>query len=107
MFALLIVLAAVFAAGWVMRKLRSFGPDQPGGLQVVAQVALGTKERAVIVRVHDVHVLVGVAPGRVSALHTWTASPQESPVPVSDTQQAKVQTPSFQELLKKSLGMKS
>jgi flagellar protein FliO/FliZ len=66
---LLLVLAAVFAAAWVMRRLRGFGRFAPGAIEIVADVALGTKERAVLIQVGKQQVLLGVAPGRVNTLH--------------------------------------
>jgi flagellar protein FliO/FliZ len=106
--ALAVVLAFVFLAAWALRRLRKL--NIAGGaqqLQIVAQVALGSKERAVLVRVNDIHVLVGVAPGRVTALHSFTAP--SAALPQGDVQPEKapvtVAPISFQVLLKKSLGM--
>jgi flagellar protein FliO/FliZ len=106
--ALAVVLAFVFLAAWALRHLRKL--NIAGGaqqLQIVAQVALGSKERAVLVRVNDVHVLVGVAPGRVTALHSFVAPSAASPqinVPPEQTQVTAAPV-SFQSLLKKSLGL--
>jgi flagellar protein FliO/FliZ len=110
--ALGVVLAFVFVAAWAMRHLRKL--NFSGGtqhLQVVSQVTLGAKERAVLIRVNEVHVLVGVAPGQVTALHTFT-----TPVEVAGTASSKPSEqssaaaatgvmPTFQSLLKKSLGL--
>jgi flagellar protein FliO/FliZ len=94
------VLAVVFAAAWLLRKMR--GVDWTGNaqhLQVVAQVALGSKERAVLIKVHDVQVLVGVASGQVTALHTFGAEQvaQFTPPPPAE------HNPGFKALFKKTL----
>jgi flagellar protein FliO/FliZ len=103
--ALAVVLAFVFVAAWALRHLRKLNiAGNTQHLQVVAQVALGAKERAVLIRVNDMQVLVGVAPGQVTALHTFTA-PVETNVPATTEAIAAPGTPSFQTLLKKSLGM--
>jgi len=111
--ALVVVLAFVFVAAWAMRYLRKLnmgGSSQQ--LQIVAQVALGAKERAVLIRVNDMQVLVGVAPGQVTALHTFVAPTEAHPDAVAVSEQttntnpsAAPGVPSFQALLKKSLGM--
>jgi flagellar protein FliO/FliZ len=110
--ALGVVLAFVFVAAWAMRHLRKL--NFSGGaqhLQVVSQVTLGAKERAVLIRVNEVHVLVGVAPGHVTALHTFTAPIETGTASSSTVEQGPSQAgaagvmPTFQSLLKKSLGL--
>src|SRR5688572_26327690 len=48
---LLLVLAAVFAAAWVVRRLRGFGKFNNGALQIVTEIAVGAKERVVLIQV--------------------------------------------------------
>lgn len=67
--ALAVVLAAVFAAAWLMRRLRGFGQRNAQAIQVVADISLGGKERAVLLQVGATKLLVGVAPGHVNTLH--------------------------------------
>jgi flagellar protein FliO/FliZ len=101
--ALAVVLAVVFAAAWALKQARRLNlSGNPRGLQVVGQVALGAKERAVLVQVNGVQVLVGVAPGQVTALHTFTEIPPADAA--AETEQ--VDAPSFKSLLKNSLGLR-
>lgn len=68
--ALALVLAAVAGTAWLLRR---FSPGQnlaAGTLRVVGGVAVGPKERIVLVEVGDTWLVVGVAPGQVNALHT-------------------------------------
>lgn len=68
--ALAVVLAALFGFLWLLRRL---APGQVGGqgvVKVVGGVMLGTRERLVVVEVGGQWVLVGVAAGGVSHLHT-------------------------------------
>ncbi len=67
--ALLLVLGAVSALAWLLKRVRGFGAGAGGALDVLAQVPLGHKERAVLLRVGTTQILVGVAPGRVNTLH--------------------------------------
>jgi flagellar protein FliO/FliZ len=112
--ALAVVLAFVFVAAWALRHLRKLNlAGNAQQLQVLAQVTLGAKERAVLIRVNDMQVLVGVAPGQVTALHTFPAPPAAQANPgeasvaanVGGAAAAATRVPSFQALLKKSLGM--
>lgn len=72
---LLLVLAAVFAAAWLLRRMRGLQRTRSSeGLAVVAEVAVGPRERVVLVEVGGERVLVGVAPGSVRALRSWPAA---------------------------------
>ena len=70
LFGLLLVLAAVAATAWLLRRF-SLGQNVMGGaVRVVGGVALGQRERLVLVEVGETWLLLGVAPGQVNALHT-------------------------------------
>jgi len=70
LFGLLIVLAVVAATAWLLRRF-SFGQHAMGGaVRVVGGVALGPRERMVLVEVGETWLLLGVAPGQVNTLHT-------------------------------------
>jgi len=98
-----LVLAAIFAAAWVMRRMRNFGRPAAGALDVLADMPLGQKERAVLVRVGTTQILLGVAPGRVSTLHVLTEPVQITP-PSSANAADAAGNPTFKSLLLKSLG---
>ncbi|MFA7238747.1 MAG: flagellar biosynthetic protein FliO [Sulfuricellaceae bacterium] len=67
---LLLVLAAVAATAWLLRRI-SLGQSVMGNaVRVVGGVALGQRERLVLVEVGETWLLLGVAPGQVNALHT-------------------------------------
>ena len=67
---LLLVLAAVVVVGWILKRINL--PQQGAGsaLKVVSGIAVGQRERIVLVEVNDTWLVVGVAPGQVNALHT-------------------------------------
>jgi flagellar biosynthetic protein FliO len=129
--ALIVVLAAVLAAAWLARRMRAFsGGGSSSHIEMLAQLPLGTRERAVLVRVGDCQVLIGVAPGNVRTLHVLrsasaddtranaargVAAPvnglpsQSPPAAASDSPQAApahqgAARPSFKALLLRSLG---
>jgi len=97
--ALLVVLAAIFAFAWLARRVRGIGRSG-NALDVIAEMPLGPKERAVLLKVGTEQVLIGVAPGRVSALHVLR-EPVELPKAATATTPTAA---SFGALLKRSLG---
>ena len=105
---LLLVLGIVFAAAWVTRRLRGFGKFGNGALHVVTEIAVGTKERVVLVQVGKQQLLIGVAPGRVSTLHVLD-EPVTPPTPNTHIASADGSTPQhpsdFKSILKRSLGL--
>ena len=62
------VLALLVGSLWVLKKLVVQRGQSAGLLRVVAGTAVGTRERVVIVEVGSTWLVLGVAPGRVSAL---------------------------------------
>jgi flagellar protein FliO/FliZ len=66
---LAVVLGLIVAAGWFMKRF-SIGPSAAGTLKVVAGTAVGQRERVVVVEIGETWMVLGVAPGRVNALHT-------------------------------------
>ena len=99
----MLVLAAVFAAAWIVRRLRTCARPGAGAINIIADVALGTKERAVLIQVGAQQLLVGVAPGRVNTLHVLA-----EPVRTDDAQRGgggEARAVDFKSILKRSLGL--
>lgn len=101
MLALLVVLLAVFAAAVLFKRLRGFTARGAHGIEVLSQVSLGGKERAVIVRVSGQCLLLGVASGQVTLLQTLPADASSGG---SDPAPGVAISPRFTDLLRKSLG---
>ena len=98
--ALLAVLAAIFAVAWLARRVRGIGNRVGNAIDVLADVPLGPKERAVLLKVGSEQILIGVAPGRVSALHVLREPVEVTKVTTATAPAAA----SFSALLKRSLG---
>jgi len=98
--ALVVVLAAVFAFAWIVRRMRGLGNRVGNAIDVLADVPLGQKERAVLLKVGPTQILIGVAPGRVNTLHVL-AEPLELTRPVGTAADS---APSFRSILMRSLG---
>jgi flagellar protein FliO/FliZ len=104
--ALGLVLALIFVAAWLMRRLKGFGKTGTGALDIIADLPLSQKERAVLIRVGTQQVLIGVAPGRVTTLHVLTEPVNVTPSGngPSDPSSTGMERPTFKSLLMKSLG---
>ncbi|MDG1066102.1 MAG: flagellar biosynthetic protein FliO [Luminiphilus sp.] len=78
---LALVIGLLFGALWIMRRVNGVGQAVGGQMRVVSTLGLGQRERAVLVSVGDQQILLGVAPGRVAALHVFDEPPvaQETP----------------------------
>ncbi|MEW5786415.1 MAG: flagellar biosynthetic protein FliO [Pseudomonadota bacterium] len=83
---LIIVLAALAAFFWFLRRFSPGQSGAQGAVKVVGGVMLGPRERLVVVEVGDTWLLLGVGGGQVNTLHTlprpanYTPSPHE-PLP--------------------------
>jgi flagellar protein FliO/FliZ len=100
-FALIIVLAAIFVVAWVVRRMRLAGSRVGGAIDVLADVPLGQKERAVLLKVGSTQILLGVAPGRVNTLHVLSEPLELTKPPVP---QAGDPGSTFRSILMRSLG---
>lgn len=105
--ALGLVLAVIFVAAYALRRMRGFGKTGTGALEVIADLAVGQKERAVLIRAGNQQVLIGVAPGRVTTLHVLAEPVAVSPPthgPTGSSGAGTPERPNFKALLMKSLG---
>jgi flagellar protein FliO/FliZ len=101
--ALLLVLGAVFAVAWVIKRVRGLGNRVGDAIDVIADIPLGQKERAVLLKVGTTQILVGVAPGQVNTLHVLT-EPIDLTKPPAGPNGPQDPRPNFKALLMRSLG---
>jgi len=68
---LIIVLLMIFALAWMVKRMGagSFLSNQQ--MKIVASVAMGTRERVVVLDVGGKQVLLGVTPQNISTLHVF------------------------------------
>jgi flagellar protein FliO/FliZ len=76
--ALGLVLAAIAAFAWFLRRLTPGAIGSRGWLRVVGGAMVGPKERVVLIEVGDTWLLLGVAASNVSLLHTLPKPPQSA-----------------------------
>lgn len=94
---LLAVVALIFGLAWLMRRVQQAAPRQGQVIDVIGAKALGPRDRLVLVQVGDEQILLGVSPGRISALHVMNTP---VPMPARPTQT----TPEFAQHLMELLG---
>jgi flagellar protein FliO/FliZ len=67
---LAVVLGAIAASAWFARRMGAGAGGNARLLKIVSALSVGAKERVVIVEVGTQWMVLGVAPGRISALAT-------------------------------------
>ncbi|MDR3417528.1 MAG: flagellar biosynthetic protein FliO [Nevskia sp.] len=92
---LLLVLGAIFALAWLLRRVQAVRPGQGGVLSVRGGLQVGARERVLWIRAGETDLLIGVAAGRVQTLHVFDRPPAGSETP------AEVTPPNFAEALRK------
>jgi flagellar protein FliO/FliZ len=103
---LALVLGAILLLGWAARRLRVLPRGRSGAMRVVDEVALGAKERAVILEVDGARLVLGVGEGRVALLHRGEAPATPAPS-AADATGAAPAAPGFAELMSKALGRRA
>lgn len=73
---LLLVLAVIVVAAWLLKRFGNVRTAATGHIKVVAAASIGQRERVVIVEVGDTRLVLGVAPGHINTLHRMAAPPQ-------------------------------
>ena len=87
MLALLVVLGALMAIVWFLKRMGLARTGGVGVARVVGGVSVGNRERVLVIEIADQWVVVGVGPGRVNALTTMprkdVAAPTIEPLPMA------------------------
>lgn len=83
LFGLAVVLGAVAATAWILKRFLPGQVSAGGSIKLIGGISVGPKERVVVVEVGETWLVVGVAPGQVSALHNM---PRIANMPETNTQ---------------------
>lgn len=67
--ALFLILGLLFGTAWLARKLSGGKGFGQGEMKIVGGVALGPRERIVLVEVGDTWLVIGIVPGQIRTLH--------------------------------------
>ncbi|MDO9519538.1 MAG: flagellar biosynthetic protein FliO [Pseudohongiella sp.] len=110
---LIVVVGLILALAWLAKRLGGVHFQNAAGMKVLSTLPVGSKEKIAVVQVGDKQFLIGIAPGRVSALHVFeepvNGLSAMSKVPAanecdSDAEHSSLQ--SFQQILVSTLSRK-
>jgi flagellar protein FliO/FliZ len=65
-----LVLALMGGLAWLLKRLGGMQQGSAGAIKILGGAAVGQRERVVLVEIADTWLVIGVAPGHVSALHS-------------------------------------
>ncbi|WP_151636378.1 flagellar biosynthetic protein FliO [Noviherbaspirillum aerium] len=82
LFGLAVVLALMVGGVWVLKRMGVAGTANSNVARVVGGVNVGNRERVLVIEVADQWIVVGVAPGRISAL---SSMPRQESAPTVET----------------------
>ncbi|MBV6416140.1 MAG: hypothetical protein CMLOHMNK_00671 [Steroidobacteraceae bacterium] len=103
--ALGIVLLVIFACAWAMKRLRGLPRGGARVLAIVDEIAVGQKERVVLLACGGARLLVGVAAGQVSLLHEVPPDAFASAGTDTAAVPSGAAATDFRTLLRRSLGL--
>lgn len=66
---LIAVIVAIFCTAWMAKRISGGLCSRNNILRIVAQVAVGPRERVVLLQLAETQILLGVSPGRVNKLY--------------------------------------
>ena len=66
---LVLVLVIIAFLAWLLRKSGSFQSSSTGDMHIISSLALGPRERAVLLKIGEQQILVGVTAQHVQTLH--------------------------------------
>lgn len=79
-FSLLLVLAAIVMVAWLLKRMNVSQQGNGSQLKVLGGVAIGQRERVVLLEIEDTWLVVGVGPSQIRTLHTLPKSNAVNPL---------------------------
>ncbi len=76
---LALVIGMVFACAWLTRRFSLAPGTGNDTLKLITATAVGQRERILLLEVGETWIIVGVAPGRIDALHTMPRAQVAAP----------------------------
>jgi len=75
---LVIVLLVIFALARLLQRMNLVSTVSGQPMKIVGGISLGSRERIMLLQVADKHILLGVTPQSISALHTFDEPPLQT-----------------------------
>ncbi|MGH8685166.1 MAG: flagellar biosynthetic protein FliO [Nitrosospira sp.] len=83
-----LVLAVIAGSAWLLRRFGGVTRGPASAIKVIGGSAVGQRERVVLVEVADTWLVIGVAPGHVTALHSMPKGESASAIADETTDRA-------------------
>jgi flagellar protein FliO/FliZ len=90
------IIALIFAVSWVLKRLKLGTVRGRGEIAIIDQLALGPRERIVLVRVGESQVLIGVGAGGLTEL-----TPLATPIAIKNPPDAAAFADRLREFMKR------
>ena len=71
---LVVVIISIVALSWLSKRMQRLQSSTDGSLKIIDGINMSARERVVLLQAGDKQILVGVAPGRINALHVFDES---------------------------------
>ncbi len=101
---LVAIVALIFVLSWVLKRFKLAGPRGRGEISVIDELAVGPRERIMLIRVGQSQVLVGVGAGGLVGLTPLAAPVVTGVSSVPDGAPAPVFADRLREFMKRSGG---
>jgi len=82
--ALVVTLGLVFACAFAVRRFGGIGVRGGQLIQVLSAAPIGSRERIVLLKVHDRQMLVGVTTNSITPLHVFDGTAPDVPIAAND-----------------------
>lgn len=69
LFSLVLIVALIVAAAWFVKRLNVSSMKATGSLKIETSLAIGQKEKLLILRVENERILLGITPHHINFLH--------------------------------------
>ncbi|HEX4974335.1 MAG TPA: flagellar biosynthetic protein FliO [Pseudomonadales bacterium] len=69
LFSLILIVALIVAAGWFVKRLNVSSMKATSSLKIESSLAIGQKEKLLILRIENERILLGVTPHHINFLH--------------------------------------
>ena len=103
-FSLLLVLAAILLVAWLLKRMNVAQQGSGNLLKVLGGVAVGQRERIVLIEVNDTCLVVGVGPGQIRTLHTFQKQEDMGQDAAASSSQSAGKPKVFSALLSSAIG---